>query len=390
MIGVLDPSVTYPDHGVGSWTAREAMEQVILSALVKPRCVVDFSGGRDSSVVLAIASHVARREGLPLPVPFTRRFPEAPMAEESQWQELVIRHLRLPDWERREVTQELDLIGDRAQRFLRRYGLLLPAPIYHWTLSFELATGGSHLTGEGGDEMLSTYRARAALAALRSPRSLLHRSRAMSFLANVAPGSARAPLLRRTYASIYPLAHKQWMTPDAFSSFVERYAAQEASEPLSWRQALHWNISLRTVIAMKQNSGAIALDYDVKHLDPFFDATFVSALAQSRRTAGFVNRTQATSYLAGDLLPLKLLGRRSKAAFNNAYFAKMSRAFAETWDGSGVDSELVDAEALKREWLKPVPPGPSTALLQAAWMAQHGVPQVPVTANTSSPDSNEL
>src|SRR5687768_13796753 len=56
-------------------TAREALEQAVLVGLMRPPCVVSFSGGRDSSAVLAIAAHVARREGLPLPIPVSLRFP---------------------------------------------------------------------------------------------------------------------------------------------------------------------------------------------------------------------------------------------------------------------------------------------------------------------------
>ena len=54
---------------------RAALEAVVLRALLRPPCLVSFSGGRDSSLVLAIASDVARRHGLPLPVPATNRFP---------------------------------------------------------------------------------------------------------------------------------------------------------------------------------------------------------------------------------------------------------------------------------------------------------------------------
>jgi asparagine synthase (glutamine-hydrolysing) len=44
-------------------TVRAALEAVMVRALHRPPCVVSFSGGRDSSAVLALATHVARREG---------------------------------------------------------------------------------------------------------------------------------------------------------------------------------------------------------------------------------------------------------------------------------------------------------------------------------------
>lgn len=94
---------------------RRALELVVLKALERPSCIIDFSGGRDSSLVLAVATHVARREGLPLPVPRTNRFPLEPASNEDEWQELVIRHLGLEDWEVCRLTGELDIIGERAR-----------------------------------------------------------------------------------------------------------------------------------------------------------------------------------------------------------------------------------------------------------------------------------
>src|SRR5687768_3761316 len=79
-------------------TALAALERACLPALERGRCCVSFSGGRDSSIVLATATRVARREGLPLPLPVTNRFPLAGHTDESHWQELVVRHLGLDDW----------------------------------------------------------------------------------------------------------------------------------------------------------------------------------------------------------------------------------------------------------------------------------------------------
>ena len=59
-------------------------------------CLVSFSGGRDSSLVLAAAAKAARRDGLALPVPVTNRFACGPHSHESDWQELVVAQAR-PD-----------------------------------------------------------------------------------------------------------------------------------------------------------------------------------------------------------------------------------------------------------------------------------------------------
>ena len=71
----------------------QVLESMLAPALARPPCVVAFSGGRDSSALLAVASRLAAREGLEPPVAATLRYPGEHEAHEEQWQELVVRHL---------------------------------------------------------------------------------------------------------------------------------------------------------------------------------------------------------------------------------------------------------------------------------------------------------
>ena len=71
----------------------------------------------------------------------------------------------------------------------------------------------------------------------------------------------------------------------------------------------------------------------------------------------------------GGLLPGAVCARGSKASFNRAYLGSATRDFASAWDGSGVDPELVDVDALRAAWLSGFPPGPTSLLLQQAWLA---------------------
>ncbi|MGH9106989.1 MAG: hypothetical protein ACRDZX_14385 [Acidimicrobiales bacterium] len=69
---------------------------------------------------------------------------------------------------------------------------------------------------------------------------------------------------------------------------------------------------------------------------------------------------------------LPYLRTNDKATFNTAYFTTTAREFGRQWDGGGVDPDLVDVRSLQEEWLKALPSAPSSALLQAAWLAQAG------------------
>ena len=138
-------------------TPLEALERAILPALQRPPCMVDFSGGRDSSAVLAVATRVARREGLPLPIPATNLFPTLPDSQESEWQELVIRHLGLEDWQRRTFDGEFDLLGPLAKSVMSRHGLLAPATSYNLMPALADAAGGTSLTGVDGDGLFDTW-----------------------------------------------------------------------------------------------------------------------------------------------------------------------------------------------------------------------------------------
>src|SRR5665213_2751106 len=81
-------------------TPRIALEAILVDALRRPPCVIGFSGGRDSSALLAVAAHLARREGLDPPIAATNVFPGDVQAAESEWQELLVRHAGIADWQR--------------------------------------------------------------------------------------------------------------------------------------------------------------------------------------------------------------------------------------------------------------------------------------------------
>ncbi len=349
---------------------RIVLERLVATALSRPPCLVEFSGGRDSSVVLAVAAHVARREGLPLPIPFTQRFRPAPESDEDEWQRLVVDHLRLPDWEVMTATDELDLTGPYARRLLHACGVVAPAPLYAAIPGFERAGGGTRMTGEGGDEVFGPRRVTMLTRARREPLSRLARPGTLRRTAEpLAPEAVRRARWRRRLTADLELS---WIRPPARRRVLDRLARHLASEPLDWRRSLHWHLAVGTTRMLDHNAAVLASAYGVTTLDPLLHPSFVASWGRHVGFFGVADRTEALRLLVPDLLPDTVLSRRTKAIFNNGYLTTRSRRFAAAWSGRGVDTGVVDTEHLVAEWQRPRPSVQSFALLQTAWLADQG------------------
>lgn len=212
----------------------EALEQVLVTALERPPCLVSFSGGRDSSGLLALAARVSRQRGLDLPIPATLVFPADAAANEDEWQQVVLKELDLPDWARVEVAAgELDAVGPVAAKALARHGLLWPFNTHFHAPIMELASGGSVVTGFGGDEL-----ARAS-AACRAERLLTRQQRAGKWgtaagigLA-VAPRPVREAVFRGRFVDRTP-----WLTPAGKRLAREADTRDDAAVPFGFDRKL--------------------------------------------------------------------------------------------------------------------------------------------------------
>jgi asparagine synthase (glutamine-hydrolysing) len=349
-------------------TAREALERVVGEALRRPPCGVAFSGGRDSSLILAVATHVARREGLPDPVPITKVFPNAPGSDETDWQELVIRHLRLHQWERIVFADELDLVGPLAARHLLRHGVLWPPTIHADAPVLERVSHGSLLDGEGGDEVLGVEAHRIAPLThlLRSPRPV-RRSRLRVALRALTPARIRgAPMTRQWIETAMP-----WIRPTLQDQLIESLRIGEAAEPLSFAASVRRVPQRRTFVLLAHNRRLLAVDSDVHLSSPLLHTEVVQALAREGGVMGRGDRTAVLRALVPDLLPDVVLARPDKAEFGDAFWAQHAHEFARQWTGVGVDDDLVDSNALKRLWCSEEHHALTSALLQQAWLADH-------------------
>ncbi len=314
--------------------------------------------------MLAVAVAVARRESLPLPVPVSNRFPHVAESREDDWQELIVSHLGISDWLRLDFRDELDCVGRYARAQLRRHGLLWPFNVHFHAPIVEAAAGGSILTGIGGDESLGESRWHPVLDILTGrARPGLRDLRRLAHFA--APATLRAARFRRRA----PLRY-DWLTAEATRELVRLWASQAAGEPRLPRRHALWRSSFRYLRVGAASLARIGAESDVELVHPFLGREFRSALASGTSRVRFRSRIAMMEDLFGARLPAGIVTRSTKSSFDGAFFGSDSRAFAEAWQGDGIDAAFVDADALRAEWLSPAPDPRSYLLLQAAWLDQ--------------------
>ncbi|MGH2934754.1 MAG: asparagine synthase-related protein [Gaiellaceae bacterium] len=365
-LGGPGEAVPLPEGPVPS--PHEALRAALLPALADPPCLVAFSGGRDSAVLLAVAADVARREGLAPPVPATIRFPAHPETQEDEWQELVVVHLGLADRLVVDLEDELDLLGPLATDFLRRHGPREPATAVFPLPLLQAAIGrGCLVFGHGGDDLLSPWRG-AHLADVRAQRTRpSFQTVRQSALAAAPRPLARAVLARR--APILP-----WLTSRGQRA-ARRAWADETAEPIRFDKHVRRAAARPALRRSERTLRIVVGEAGASVYVPFLDPLVVEALARAGGATGFGGRSSATAVLAGGTLPPAVLERRGKASFNTAYWGAATRRFAERWSGGGIDPELVDADELRAAWLADVPDQRSALLLQLAWCHEELAPR---------------
>jgi len=346
-------------------TPREALDDAIRPALVHGPCYVTFSGGRDSSAVLAAATALARREGHALPVPVTRVYPDLPETDEGEWQRAVLDHLGLTEWLRLELRSgESDLLGPAARAALESRGVLWPPALQTSGVVFEQLSGGSLLTGEGGDAVLGARR-------ITPLAVLLHRRRPDRAMVRHAAAAALPRPVRRRMAlrAVRSSVQRRWLRPAALERHLRLLSIDATAQPLGYGPATRSIPGQRSFATIAHNHAAAAAEHDVRASDPLLDHRFVAALAQAGGHTGPPGRTATMHILFADVLPPAVLGRTTKAAFNRVHSGAATRAFARSWDGSGVDEELVDVDRLRAVWLSDQPTMAAGCLLHSAWLA---------------------
>lgn len=342
-------------------TSRQAAEANLLKGLLRPPLFVSFSGGRDSSAVLALAVHVARREGLPLPVPLTLDFPGAQRAAEEEWQRSVLDAVGITQGERLVLGTEMNLLGPTARAVLGRLGLKSPPNLYLHAPLLELARGGSLATGIGGDEMLGSGDiGPTALVVARRKSPSRHDLRVLAFQLLARP-LARHVWERRRERS-------PWLLPRSDSQQLHRQSQLWQPEWKGWAPLVEVYAGSRDYWVRVRAFAALAASYDVQPLHPFFDRSFMSALSHEGGRLGPGDRTAAMTSLVGDLLPAPVLSRQSKAEFGEIVSAGEAATFRRRAALGSVRNPHVDLDRLREQWMELCPPFGTGLLLQKAWL----------------------
>jgi asparagine synthase (glutamine-hydrolysing) len=342
---------------------RRALETVLAEALRRPPCVFSFSGGRDSSSLLALAAHVARRDGLALPIPVTLRFAGSADADESDWQELVLRHLGLPDWQRLDFTDELDLVGPVSTELLARHGLMSPYNLYMHAPIAALAAGGTLVTGYGGDELLDSSDAGRLVQILHG--RLLPRSRDLAhLLASLSPAPMWQWGVRR-----YRTSRRPWLTPAGHRAYARAAAPAYFPDHWGWERTIRAWWPSRYNQTMLANSAVLADEHGARASHPFVARGFLAALLPAGGPLGLGGRTAALGSLVGDVLPEAVWRRPRKAVMNDALWTQTYRRFVAAGAADLVDNPWVDRQSLRDEWQAGRHPSAlSSLLLQSAWL----------------------
>ena len=363
----LDEPVSPPRASRAGVTARRALEDAVLRQLIDGRSSISFSGGRDSSLVLAVACHVARREGLPDPVALTLRHPSAESREDG-WQEAVVRHLGLKDWVTVDVADSLDVIGPVARESLLVTGVQSPPNAYLHVPLFRAAPAGTLLTGAGGDEVLGSRGERLIRVLTRRNRP---RSRDVA-----AAVHALAPMpARRLREAHRPFPWSPWLRSDAEAEVRRRLAAANAPHRLRWDSHTRAWARSRTICLGLQSLDRLAGPECVRVASPLADVAFVDAFAREMGAAGPLSRSHAMVHLADDLLPADVLRRTSKAAFGGLIWGPGFRDLVASWQPGTLPAELarlVDVERLAAEFAEDQPRYTAMMLAEAAWLGSVG------------------
>jgi hypothetical protein len=161
-----------------------------------------------------------------------------------------------------------------------------------------------------------------------------------------------------------------WLT-DAGRTAVEDALDDVAeAEPVGWRSYLAWSFARRAWHLAQHTLDLVGDGSQCRVVHPLAEPALLSSLASTWSRRGPADRTDVMRSVVGDLLPRAIVERDDKAVLASVFIGERSKAFIEQWDGSGVDTEWVDTQALRDVWSRRYPYAGSFNLLHQAWLSK--------------------
>jgi asparagine synthase (glutamine-hydrolysing) len=337
----------------------EALSNVIEPALASGRCFVAFSGGRESSWLLAVATAAARSRGFPDPVPLTFRFPESTPARSHENQERVVSHLGLGDWEHIHIDDDFEMLGSYARRALLGAGILFPSTLFVFLPMLDRTDGGWLLAGGGLADFFLYWRW-AGLADVLARRRRPRKRDLRDLIELGARRSRTLPDSRR--ATTMP-----WLRERAAQEFDELARRRARHVPLGFESAIREQRTHRCHLGTERSLIALGESVGAHLMMPFRDDRFMAAFASAGGRRGFGNRMSTMERGVGHLLPPELRRRSDGRHPRQPYFGNASSEFVERWSGLGLDADVVNPDQLRATWASGVFPWQATALFQLAF-----------------------
>jgi asparagine synthetase B (glutamine-hydrolysing) len=328
----------------------DRLTAAVLPALARPPCLVSFSGGMDSSFVLAGAIHAARENGLPEPIPITWRFTRAPAADETQRQRAVVAALRVRSHVVLEAGDDLDLIGPVATGFLAGFGLRMPSNLYVHLPLIAAAAGGSLLTGVGGDQVLFGHPPQ--------PQSLRGRLR------RATPPPVLATRMRWR-GDLFP-----WLTATASRRQTARWLAERRDRPASGLPRMRYNATRRAVATTVAAFDEMGLVHDAVVRHPFLDPAVQAALAGVLDDRPGLRRHELLTAASAGILPAVVTALHPKARFDEAFIRPATARFIRRAPDPDHLPPGVDVRALRRFWAANPLSTRTAPLIQHMWSQQ--------------------
>jgi asparagine synthase (glutamine-hydrolysing) len=183
------------------------------------------------------------------------------------------------------------------------------------------------------------------------------------------PAAARRPYVAQRLRRRAP-----WLRPAAVEALVPTLLAMRPETAALDERLDHYRRQ-RPIALTLHGLDLMAADRDARFVNPLLDLGFLASLARFLGRRGVGGRTAVMRALFSDVLPEAVLTRETKATFAEAFCGPHTRRIIATWDGSGLDPDLIDPEALRRYWdggVEMRPLGLTALLIQAAWLATYG------------------